>query len=110
MTITSFIISLASNAMSALNLVPGLAAAEPFQDPTVEDVFRVKAILQAATPLPLEIVDTIIDHAEYWPRTTSFTQLSVSARGSTYKEDVFVVCSSRPSHLRESLPLLKRPF
>lgn len=93
MTVTSFIIGLISNAMSALNLTPGLAAAEPFQDPTVEDVFLVKAIFKAATPLPLEIVDTIIDHAEYWPRTTSFIQPALSARGSTPKEDVFIVCS-----------------
>jgi len=37
--------------------------------PTVEDVLSTKAFLMEKSNLPLELVDTIIDFAEYWPRT-----------------------------------------
>ncbi|ELR04985.1 hypothetical protein VC83_02874 [Pseudogymnoascus destructans] len=42
----------------------------PAIDPTVADVLVVKAILQSLS-LPLELADTIIDYAEYWPHTSA---------------------------------------
>ncbi|KAH8885622.1 hypothetical protein GQ53DRAFT_750972 [Thozetella sp. PMI_491] len=41
----------------------------PFE-PTVADVMVVKAMVSKALNLPNEIVDTIVDLAEYWPHTT----------------------------------------
>jgi len=42
--------------------------------PTVKDVMVVKAMLLKAISLPIEIVDLVLDHAEYWPHTTAFVQ------------------------------------
>jgi hypothetical protein len=45
---------------------------EPTQyHPTVEDVLQAKSILLAIASFPLELVDTIIDVAEYWPCSTT---------------------------------------
>ena len=40
-------------------------------EPTVEDVLQAQSILLACG-LPQELIDSIIDMAEYWPHTTSF--------------------------------------
>lgn len=42
-------------------------------EPTILDVLAVKKILSELKPhpLPAELIDIIIDHAEYWPHTTS---------------------------------------
>ena len=39
--------------------------------PSTEDILSVKQILAIAGKLPLELVDTIIDTAEYWIKTTT---------------------------------------
>ncbi|KAI9046928.1 hypothetical protein LZ554_009005 [Drepanopeziza brunnea f. sp. 'monogermtubi'] len=39
--------------------------------PSTEDVLSVKDFLWKEFELPLELVDSIIDFAEYWPRTTT---------------------------------------
>src|SRR5437773_199454 len=58
-----------SKAMSFINLERRAdAEAEPFEHPTPIDVAEVKAVLQEKK-LPPELVDIIIDEAEYWPRT-----------------------------------------
>jgi hypothetical protein len=45
---------------------------EPTQyHPTVEDVLHAKSILLAIASFPLELIDTIIDVAEYWPCSTT---------------------------------------
>lgn len=45
---------------------------EPTQyHPTVQDVLQAKSILLAIASFPLELVDTIIDVAEYWPCSTT---------------------------------------
>ncbi|KAK4103349.1 hypothetical protein N658DRAFT_494680 [Parathielavia hyrcaniae] len=40
-------------------------------EPSVADVMVVKAMLTKALNIPLEIINSIVDHAEYWPHTTS---------------------------------------
>lgn len=54
--------------------------------PTVKDVFRVKATLRAK--LPLEIIDVIIDFAEYWPHVTGRMKKRIVIAGSSPKEDI----------------------
>ncbi|PMD30891.1 hypothetical protein L207DRAFT_520003 [Hyaloscypha variabilis F] len=39
--------------------------------PSVEDILTVKQILATKGKLPLELIDTIIDFAEYWIKTTT---------------------------------------
>jgi hypothetical protein len=39
--------------------------------PSIQDVLAVKQVLNKKGHLPLELVDTIIDFAEYWVRTTT---------------------------------------
>lgn len=43
---------------------------DPFE-PQVLDVIVVKAMLVNGLHLPPELVDSIIDHAEYWPHTST---------------------------------------
>ncbi len=77
---------------------PASAASEPYE-PTVLDVLVVKAMLQKAMRLPGELIDLVIDQAEYWPHTTaSFDQqrdgeLSVlgGSRSGRVQENHFVV-------------------
>ena len=40
-------------------------------EPTVLDVIVVKAMLNKALRLPPEIIDTVVDMAEYWPHTST---------------------------------------
>lgn len=50
----------------------GTMAATPDQyAPNIEDILAVKQILIEKGKLPLELVDTIIDFAEYWVKTTT---------------------------------------
>ena len=61
--------------------------------PSAQDVFSVKQHL-IDLRLPLELVDSIIDHAEYWPHIKSVrggTQLSV--RAGSANENRFIVSS-----------------
>lgn len=39
-------------------------------EPSVEDVLSVKNVFFTNVKLPIEIIDVIIDYAEYWPHTT----------------------------------------
>jgi len=80
-------------------------------EPTIKDVLVVKAMLKTALRLPLEIVDSIVDHAEYWPHTSSYIRyepnLKVSGRdfeGHDVSEDQFLVSPS-PSALACPVPL-----
>lgn len=63
---------------------------QPFSNPVIRDVLQVKADLAKVSKLPLEIIDLIIDHAEYWPCTISKTKSANSAVGRQ-REDVFIV-------------------
>jgi hypothetical protein len=52
--------------------------------PSFQDVIDVKQILAKKGTLPLELVDTIIDFAEYWIMTTTCRtsgQVTIHARG-----------------------------
>jgi hypothetical protein len=57
--------------------------------PTVGDVLRVKGLLGAPKPkLPLEIIDVIIDFAEYWPHITARMKEELLVYGSSDEENV----------------------
>lgn len=61
--------------------------------PFVRDVLSVKELLFWNKKLPIELIDTIIDFAEYWPRTTtsqSGREINVRA-GRPNVEDQFMV-------------------
>ncbi|KAL8386778.1 hypothetical protein RB595_010398 [Gaeumannomyces hyphopodioides] len=66
----------------------------PYQ-PSVLDVVVAKAMMAKALSLPLELVNRIMDFAEYWPHTSA--QLDYGAvpravaRGSSAREDVFLL-------------------
>jgi hypothetical protein len=88
-------IDTAKVALTALNRVNDSGPLPEFESPSPKDVLEVKNVLLKAFDLPLEIIDAIIDYAEYWPRT------SVSTAGETFaigghgnpREDTFVVSS-----------------
>ena len=42
--------------------------------PSVPDVMVVKAMLLKSIQLPIEIVDLVLDYAEYWPHTTAYVK------------------------------------
>lgn len=60
--------------MSSPSIFPPVWTGEP----TVEDVLKAREILAAISHFPPELVDAIIDFAEYWPHTTSFGHESTS--------------------------------
>ncbi len=77
--------------------------------PTILDVLVVKAMLAKALRLPAEIVDSILDQAEYWPHTSvevDYTKSWGSAQavrgGPRTQENLFLVsrCSlcRSPTH------------
>jgi len=52
---------------------PEVASASRYL-PTIKDVLVVKAMLLKGKRLPIEMVDLVLDHAEYWPHTTAFVE------------------------------------
>lgn len=65
---------------------------EPYE-PSILDVLVVKAMLNKAVALPPELLNTILDQAEYWPHSTaewSGGPLSIFG-GRRDREDVFLV-------------------
>ncbi|KAK4119333.1 hypothetical protein N657DRAFT_581874 [Parathielavia appendiculata] len=65
-------------------------------DPSVVDVLVVKAMLKKALSLPPEIIDSIVDLAEYWPHTTSevsFEPPMTACGGLGRKENMFLLRS-----------------
>ncbi|KAL2133857.1 hypothetical protein VTI74DRAFT_1529 [Chaetomium olivicolor] len=65
----------------------------PFE-PSISDVLVVKAMLNKALKLPREVVDTIVDLAEYWPHTSTEGTSDVMVRGSSAEEDRFLLRSA----------------
>lgn len=65
--------------------------------PSIEDVLSIKDILFKKFELPIELIDFIIDFAEYWPRiTTCRTGGELHVRsGRPGLEDQFLVSSCR---------------
>lgn len=107
MGVTSFIVGLGSSIISAMSSprTGSQPQPTPFTGPTVEDVLVVKDILTDVSPLPLEIIDAIIDHAEYWPHTTSsFAHTQINVVGSSIGHENKLVARSLPLGYLPSLP------
>ncbi|KAK4156783.1 hypothetical protein C8A00DRAFT_30333 [Chaetomidium leptoderma] len=68
------------------------AGSSPYE-PSVADVLVIKAMLNKALSIPPEIVDTIVDIAEYWPHTTTFSDSTVVAGTNYPAENVFLLRS-----------------
>jgi hypothetical protein len=74
---------------------------EPYE-PSITDVLVVKAMLNKALSLPPELLNTILDLAEYWPHSTSEWSggpLSIYG-GRRGREDVFLVRTTLSSPCR----------
>lgn len=61
----------------------------PWERPSVSDVLEVKEILLKVSRLPIEIVEEIVDFAEYWPYTTTTCGVKLARGGAN--EDVLIV-------------------
>ena len=59
--------------------------------PSVSDVLTVKEALLQKFTLPFELVDTILDLAQYWPHTTTINSQGKTIRSGHGREDVFLV-------------------
>ena len=59
--------------------------------PSVSDVLEVKAILSKNFDLPIELIDSIIDTAEYWPHTSTVTNHATMIRAQRDRENEFIV-------------------
>jgi hypothetical protein len=63
--------------------------------PSVQDILAVKKILTKKGDLPLELVDTIIDFAEYWVRSTTVrTGGEISVQAGRERENKLLVSPS----------------
>lgn len=72
--------------------------------PSVRDVIGIKEALHKKSTLPYELVDTIVDMAEYWPHTTTTTQQETRVRAGHDRENMFIVSPN----LSPSMLLLNR--
>ncbi|KAE9365175.1 hypothetical protein N431DRAFT_353243 [Stipitochalara longipes BDJ] len=62
--------------------------------PSIQDILSVKQILAAKGKLPLELIDTIIDFAEYWIKTTTCrTNGEISIHAGQDRENKFLLRS-----------------
>lgn len=64
-------------------------------EPSALDVVVVKIMLTKGCKLPHEIVLSLLDHAEYWPHTTTTLDHSLSVSSGAGRENQFVL-RSRP--------------
>lgn len=76
--------------------------ANPYQ-PTAMEVIFVRAMLERALQLPPEIINSVIDHAEYWPHASTLIDYSswpqterVVHAGDPNSENVFLVSLGTP--------------
>jgi hypothetical protein len=72
--------------------------------PSVSDVLDVKSYLFKRFDLPIELIDTIIDTAEYWPHTSTITDHSTMIRAQRDRENQFIV--STHFMLRDTLIII----
>jgi len=63
--------------------------------PSVQDVLEVKTFLFEKAALPVELLDTIIDYAEYWPHTTVRTTTSTTVMSGASRENQFIVSTEQ---------------
>jgi len=77
------------------NALLGIMAETPDRyTPSVEDILAVKQTLVKKGKLPLELVDTIIDFAEYWVKsTTCRTNGEISIRAGRERENMLLLRS-----------------
>jgi hypothetical protein len=87
------IMDTAKLALTALQGTNDSRLSPVFNSPSPKDVWEVKNVLLKTFTIPLEIIDLIIDYAEYWPRTSVCTAGETFAVGGygNYREDKFVV-------------------
>jgi hypothetical protein len=108
LVVGSFFVNTASAAMSTLGINNEPVRASGYGPctsvpPSSSDVLEVKNILLKSHALPLDIIDAIIDHAEYWPHTTIKTKdpgvamVSLRRRSGT-GDNHFVVSLMQPSY------------
>jgi hypothetical protein len=55
--------------------------------PSVEDVVHVKEAMHSKSRLPYELIDAVVDMAEYWPHTTTILPRSVIVKGGRHFEE-----------------------
>ncbi|PSR79691.1 hypothetical protein BD289DRAFT_442106 [Coniella lustricola] len=99
-----------SNGVSSPNNLPNY-------EPTAMDVVVVKAMLQQGLNLPLEVILSIIDAAEYWPHTTVSTatfRTSFRVQSGRETENEFLLRSRplgliRKAHYDDSMYSLTKP-
>jgi hypothetical protein len=103
----------ASGTPTRMSTEPGKPAAESAEsaeddaesslyEPSITDVLIVKSILNKGLNLPMEIVDALIDFAEYWAHSStevSFAESRVIARGGYPDENSFLVSRYFPRNL-----------
>lgn len=70
--------------------------------PSVIDVLVVKAMVNRAFGLPIELIDTIVDMAEYWPHSTVIEASPRVATGGR-QENLLLVCCCYACLLLHSL-------
>lgn len=73
-------------------------------EPSALDVVVVKIMLTRGRKLPHEIVLSLLDHAEYWPHTTTSLDNSLTVSSGAGRENQFVVSVALTNHM--ALPLL----
>lgn len=66
--------------------------------PSVDEVMAVKEALHEKSMLPFELVDSIVDMAEYWPHTTTTNQQLTTIRAGRNHEDLLMVSFLRTSN------------
>lgn len=59
--------------------------------PTVKDVMTVKGYLFEEFGLPIELIDAMVEYAEYWPHTTTITNTSTIIRAQRDCENKLIV-------------------
>jgi len=61
--------------------------------PSVSDVLDIKSYLFKKFSLPVELIDSVIEFAEYWPHTTTITKTSTTIRAQRDRENQFILRS-----------------
>lgn len=84
-----------SNSSSDRLLPEQNTASRSDYEPSALDVVVVKAMLTNGLGLPAEIVLSLLDHAEYWPHTTTTLNRSLTVSSGPGRENQFIL-RSRP--------------
>ncbi|KAL7934721.1 hypothetical protein V8C35DRAFT_301680 [Trichoderma chlorosporum] len=90
------------SALRALNIVDAPGEAERNYEPSLVDVAVVKAMLYRAKKLPPDLVDAILDMAEYWLRSTTRLDESIEIIGSNKRRENRFLLRSYPLGLFNS--------